>query len=201
MRTAARRSSPATDCDASRRWSRSSRICRVGSVVTVETCAGMKTLELLAIAGTRYTFRTALGPPADVRQVRFPCSMKRLRRRSSRSAIHNASCWVHCRTRLVSTGWAGAVGPLDFSGRHQRRVCARGGTRSRSHPDLGARRRADDLVRNRIVGFGGRGRGPRRRGAKVDVIAPGGIQRVEWREDGIYRRAGPKLVLEGTAYL
>ena len=42
------------------------------STVTVETCAGTKSLALLAVAGSRYMFRTALGPPADVRQLDIP---------------------------------------------------------------------------------------------------------------------------------
>jgi len=35
----------------------------------------------------------------------------------------------------------------------------------------------------------------------VDVVAPGGTQRVEWREDGIYQTGWAELVLEGTAYV
>jgi diaminopimelate epimerase len=33
---------------------------------------------------------------------------------------------------------------------------------------------------------------------EVDVVAPGGIQRVEWREDGIYLTGWAELVMEGT---
>jgi diaminopimelate epimerase len=36
---------------------------------------------------------------------------------------------------------------------------------------------------------------------EVDVIAPGGTQRVEWRDDGIYLTGWAELILEGTAYL
>ena len=36
---------------------------------------------------------------------------------------------------------------------------------------------------------------------EVDVIAPGGTQRVEWREDGVYLTGWAEIVLEGTAYL
>jgi diaminopimelate epimerase len=35
----------------------------------------------------------------------------------------------------------------------------------------------------------------------VQVIAPGGTQRVEWREDGIYLTGWAEVVMEGTAYL
>src|SRR5258705_5257782 len=40
--------------------------------------------------------------------------------------------------------------------------------------------------------------GARREG---DVVAPRGIQTVEWREDGIYLTGWAEIVLEGTAYL
>jgi diaminopimelate epimerase len=35
----------------------------------------------------------------------------------------------------------------------------------------------------------------------VEVIAPGGSQRVEWRDDGVYLTGWAELVMEGTAYL
>jgi diaminopimelate epimerase len=35
----------------------------------------------------------------------------------------------------------------------------------------------------------------------VDVVAPGGTQRVDWREDGVYLTGWAEIVLEGTAYL
>ena len=41
-------------------------------VVRADTDAGVKTLELLERTGERYTFRAALGPPANIRQVRVP---------------------------------------------------------------------------------------------------------------------------------
>src|SRR5205807_5095514 len=36
---------------------------------------------------------------------------------------------------------------------------------------------------------------------ELDVVAPGGTQHVEWREDGIYLTGWAEIVLEGTAYL
>jgi diaminopimelate epimerase len=36
---------------------------------------------------------------------------------------------------------------------------------------------------------------------EVDVIAPGGTQRVEWRDEGIYLTGWAEVVFEGTAYL
>ena len=42
-----------------------------GNVVRVQTDAGEKRLELQAVDGARYTFRTHLGDPTDVRQVQL----------------------------------------------------------------------------------------------------------------------------------
>jgi diaminopimelate epimerase len=36
---------------------------------------------------------------------------------------------------------------------------------------------------------------------EVDVIASGGTQRVEWRDDGVYLTGWAEILLEGTAYL
>jgi diaminopimelate epimerase len=43
-----------------------------GAAMEIDTDAGAKTLELLGCEGERYTFRAALGPPEDVRQVAIP---------------------------------------------------------------------------------------------------------------------------------
>jgi diaminopimelate epimerase len=42
---------------------------RGGDVVVVATDAGEKRLELQSVTGSRYTFRTLLGPPSDLRQT------------------------------------------------------------------------------------------------------------------------------------
>ncbi|MBF8301435.1 MAG: dapF, partial [Acidobacteria bacterium] len=49
-----------------------------GAAIAVETDAGAKTLELLEREGERYTFRAALGPPEDVRQVAIPVGSESL---------------------------------------------------------------------------------------------------------------------------
>src|ERR1044072_3031099 len=42
---------------------------QVGETVVADTGAGSKSLELLAIEESRYTFRAALGAPTDIREV------------------------------------------------------------------------------------------------------------------------------------
>src|SRR5688500_17763350 len=43
-----------------------------GGVVAVDTGAGPKTLEVLQRHGSRYTFRTVMGAPEDLREVKIP---------------------------------------------------------------------------------------------------------------------------------
>jgi diaminopimelate epimerase len=173
-----------------------------GSIVTVETCAGTKSLELLAIAGSRYTFRAALGPPADVRQLDIPVLDETVT--ASVLAVGNPQCVV--------------LGALPDDGRFKRL-----GPALSNHPLFPAGTNvefayveAPDRVRILIWE---RGVGPTSSSGTgsaaaavaaaahggaardVDVIAPGGTQRVEWREDGIYQTGWAELVLEGTAYL
>jgi len=173
-----------------------------GSVVIVETCAGTKLLELLAVAGSRYTFRTALGPPADVRQVDIPVLGETVT--ASVLSVGNPQCVV--------------LGALPDEGRFNRFGPAlsthsffpAGTNVEFAHVE--APNRVRILIWERGVGpttssgtgsaaaavaaaaHGGASR-------EVDVIAPGGTQRVEWRDDRIYQTGWAEFVLEGTAYL
>ena len=175
---------------------------RVGDVVTVETVAGTKTLELLAIAGHRYTFRAALGPPADIRKVEIPVLGETVI--ASVLSVGNPQCVV--------------LGPLPDAERFNRfgpalsahAIFPAGTNVEFAHVEAPDRVRI--LIWERGVGpttssgtgssasavaaaaHGGAAR-------EVDVIAPGGTQRVEWRDDGIYLTGWAEVLLEGTAYL
>ena len=175
---------------------------RVGEIVTVETVAGTKTLELQAIAGHRYTFRAALGPPADIRKVEIPVLGETVT--ASVLSVGNPQCVV--------------LGPLPDADRFNRlgpalsahAIFPAGTNVEFAHVEAPDRVRI--LIWERGVGpttssgtgssasavaaaaHGGAAR-------EVDVIAPGGTQRVEWRDDGIYLTGWAEIVLEGTAYL
>jgi diaminopimelate epimerase len=173
-----------------------------GSVIVVETFAGRKTLELLAIAGSRYTFRTALGPPVGVRQVHIPVAGETVT--ASVLSIGNPQCVVL--GALPDEGRFNRLGPALSS--HS--LFPAGTNVEFAYVESPARVRI--LIWERGVGptsssgtgsaaaavaaaaHGGAAR-------EVDVVAPGGIQRVEWREDGIYQTGWAELVFEGTAYL
>jgi diaminopimelate epimerase len=173
-----------------------------GSLISVETCAGTKSLELIAVAGSRFTFRTALGPPADLREFDIPVLGEKVR--ASVLSVGNPQCVV--------------LGALPDEGRFNRFGPALSthslfpaGTNV-EFAYVEAPNRVRILIWERGVGpttSSGTGSAAAAVAAAahggaardVDVIAPGGTQRVEWREDGIYQTGWAELVLEGTAYL
>jgi diaminopimelate epimerase len=169
-----------------------------GAIVTADTDAGVKTLELLARERERYTFRAALGPPADIRQVQIPVLGQTLT--ASVLWMGNPQCVI-----------LGELPALEYFNRF--------GPALATHPmfpagtnvefaHVEAPDRVRILIWERGVGpttssgtgssasavaaaaHGGAAR-------SVDVIAPGGTQRVEWKEDGVYLTGWAELLFEG----
>ena len=169
-----------------------------GATITADTGAGVKTLELLGVEAQRYTFRAALGPPADIRQVPIP---------------------VLGRTVTATLLWMGnpqcvVLGPLPDA-----EVFNRLGPALSTHPLFSAGTNVEfaqveqpDRVRILIWE---RGVGPTMASGtgasasavaaaahggaarSADVVAPGGTQRVEWREDGVYLTGWAEVLFEG----
>lgn len=170
-----------------------------GATVTVDTDAGVKTLELLDNAGERYTFRAALGPPADIRQIEIP---------------------VLGQTLTASVLWMGnpqcvVLGPLpdeDYFNRFGPALATHSMFPAGTNVEF-ASVEAPDRVRILIWE---RGVGPTHAsgtGASAsavaaaahggaarssDVIAPGGTQRVEWRDDGVHLTGWAEVLFEGS---
>jgi diaminopimelate epimerase len=168
------------------------------AIVTVETDAGVKTLDLLDRRGDTYTFRAALGQPADVRQLQIPVLGETLT--TSVLNMGNPQCVV--------------LGPLPSSDRFNTLGPAlsthaqfpAGTNVEFAHVEAPDRVRI--LIWERGVGpttssgtgasasavaaaaHGGAAR-------SVDVVAPGGTQRVEWKDDGVYLTGWAAIVLEG----
>ena len=168
------------------------------STITADTDAGVKTLELLSVDGERYTFRAALGPPEDIRQVQIP---------------------VLGGTVTASVLWMGnpqcvVLGPLpDATAFHQlgpalatHEMFPAGTNVEFAHVEAPDRVRI--LIWERGVGptlasgtgasasgvaaaaHGGAARA-------LDVVAPGGTQHVDWREDGVYLTGWAEVLFEG----
>ena len=159
----------------------------------------MKTLELLGREGERYTFRAAMGQPADLRQV----DDRRRRRidhahRFSAWATRSASCSVRCRTPIAFN----RLGPALST----HAMFPAGTNVEFAHVEAPDRVRI--LIWERGVGpttSSGTGSSASAVAAAahggaardVDVVAPGGTQRVEWREDGVYLTGWAEIVMEG----
>jgi diaminopimelate epimerase len=169
-----------------------------GAIVTADTDAGVKTLDLLSREGERYTFRAALGPPADIRQVQIP---------------------VLGETLTASILWMGNPQCVILGSLPDREYFNRVGPALATHPmfpagtnvefaEIEAADRVRILIWERGVGpttSSGTGSSASAVAAAAhggaaraaDVLAPGGTQRVEWRDDGVYLTGWAEVVFEG----
>ena len=169
-----------------------------GAVVTVDTAAGVKTLELLDVTAGRYAFRAALGAPTDIRQIDIPVLGEMVT--ASVLGMGNPQCVVlgelPDRQRFSQLGRALSTHAMFPAGTNVEfaRVEA---------PD-----RVQILIWERGVGpttSSGTGASASAVAAAahagasrdVQVVAPGGTQRVEWRDDGVYLTGWAEIVLEG----
>jgi len=130
-----------------------------GATITIDTDAGIKTLEMLARDGERYTFRAAMGHPEELRQVEIPVGSEAIA--ASVLRIGNPQCVVL--GRLPDAERFNRIAPAlsahsMFPQGDQRRVCPRRSARPSTDPDLGTWSRTDDVIRNWVIGLG-RGRG------------------------------------------
>lgn len=168
------------------------------AALEIDTDAGGKRLSLLAREDERYTFRAALGPPADIRQVEIPVQGERVTATVLR--MGNPQCVV--------------LGPLP-----DRETFMRLGPALATHPmfpagtnvefaTVEARDRVRILIWERGVGpteASGTGASASAVAAAVhggaartcDVVAPGGTQRVEWLDDGVHLTGWAEVVFEG----
>lgn len=169
-----------------------------GASVLVDTDAGAKRLELMNREGERYTFKAAMGAPEALREENISVAGESIR--ASVLRIGNPQCIV--------------LGPLPDAERFHRigpllstHSMFPAGTNV-EFAQVEAPDRVRILVWERGVGpttssgtgssasavaaaaHGGAAR-------EVDVIAPGGTQRVEWRDDGVYLTGWAEIVMEG----
>jgi diaminopimelate epimerase len=169
-----------------------------GETITIETDAGVKPLELLACQGERYTFRAAMGQPVNLRQTSIAVMGEQVT--ASLLEVGNPQCVV--------------LGPLPNPNRFNRlgpalstHAMFPAGTNV-EFAEVESADRVRILIWERGVGpttssgtgssasavaaaaHGGAAR-------SVDVIAPGGTQRVDWREDGVHLTGWAEVILEG----
>ena len=171
---------------------------RQNAELTLETDGGVKQLTRTSIEGTRQTFRAAMGQPADLRAVMLTLDGERLR--ATALSIGNPHCVL--------------LGPLPDEQRFRRVGAAlerhamfpSGTNVEFAHAEAPSRLRI--MIWERGVGptsssgtgscaalvaaaaFGGAER-------DADVVAPGGAQRVEWRDEGVYLTGWAEIICEG----
>jgi len=169
-----------------------------GTSILVDTDAGAKRLELTHREGEHYTFRAAMGLPEELREENIPVAGESIR--ASVLRIGNPQCIVL--GPLPDAERFHRIGPLI-----SRHTMFPAGTNVEfAHVEASDRVRI--LIWERGVGpttssgtgssasavaaaaHGGAARA-------VDVIAPGGTQRVEWRDDGVYLTGWADIVMEG----
>jgi diaminopimelate epimerase len=169
------------------------------SEVRVDTDAGLKTLSLTGVQGSRYTFRAAMGQPERVAQETLDVLGESLT--VSTLAIGNPQCVqlvqdLPDRDRFNRFGPALSTHPRFSEGTNVEFAV------------IEARDRVRILIWERGVGpthASGTGACASAIAAiahggaanDIQVIAPGGTQRVEWLDDGIYLTGWAEVVFDG----
>jgi diaminopimelate epimerase len=169
-----------------------------GTSIVVETGAGTKQLELIDRDGERYTFRAAMGMPENLRQTDIEVPGESIR--ASVLRIGNPQCIVlgplpaverfHRLGPLLSTHAMFPAGTnvefahVEAPDRVRILIWERGVGPTTSS---GTGSSASAVV---AAAHGGAAR-------SVDVVAPGGTQRVEWRDDGVYLTGWAEIIMEG----
>jgi diaminopimelate epimerase len=169
-----------------------------GTTVTIETDAGTKPLHLLARDGERYTFRAGMGQPTNLRQATIAVLGEPLT--ASLLEVGNPQCIVL--GRLPDADRFNRLGPALAT-----HSMFPAGTNV-EFAQVEAPDRVRILIWERGVGpttSSGTGSSASAVAAaahggalrSVDVIAPGGTQRVDWREDGVHLTGWAEVILEG----
>lgn len=167
-------------------WLAGRRATPVGGAITVVTDAGPKVLSLTGRDGGRLTFRAAMGQPAAIRRLWLDAGGEP----------------VHAVTLSMGNPQCVVLGEASDA------ILHRLGERMATHPhfaegtnvefaDVESPERVRIVIWERGVGptassgtgtcaaavaaacFGGASR-------ELDVVAPGGAQRVEWRDEGLF---------------
>jgi len=175
-------------------WLADARSLAVRDALTIDSDAGPKDLTLLDRSGARFTFRAAMGSPDDLREAQLGVAGEAVRAVVLR--VGNPQCVVlgpATTERLHGLAAALAVHPFFPEGTNVELAEV-------ERPD-----RVRILIWERGVGptessgtgacaaavaaaaYGGADR-------TVDVVAPGGSQRVEWTAEGLWLTGWAELV-------
>lgn len=178
-------------------WVAASRGARPGDIVNVETDAGRKALELLAQDGRRLTFRAAMGQPEQVQRRSIDVAGAAIDAITLR--VGNPQCVVLgevTEERLHAVAAKLAVHPIFPEGSNVElaRVEAPGRVRiliwERGVGPTEASGTGACAAAVAAIAYGGASR-------DVQVVAPGGAQRVEWTDAGLFLTGWAEVLFEG----
>jgi diaminopimelate epimerase len=167
-----------------------------GTEIEVLTGAGLKRLQLLDRQGARFTFRAAMGQPEQVTQESIAVGTTDVTAVTLR--VGNPQCVVLgdvTLERLHSLAAALAVHPRFPEGTNVELATVEAPDRVRIliwERGVGPTEASGTGACAAAVASMAYGGAPR----SVDVVSPGGSQRVEWRDDGLYLTGWAELVGE-----
>jgi len=168
-----------------------------GGSLAIETDAGRKRLDLLSVEGARLTFRAAMGRPEDVNRRTIVLEAGTVEAVTLR--VGNPQCVVLgevSHERLHSIAGPLAVHPSFPAGTNVELAAVESPERvriliwERGVGPTEASGTGACAAAVAAIAYGGAER-------DVQVVAPGGTQRVEWREDGLYLTGWAEVVFEG----
>jgi diaminopimelate epimerase len=169
-----------------------------GVAVRVETEAGVKTLDLLAREGERYEFRAAMGEPTGIRQVQIPVLGETITASVLRTG--NPQCVVlgplPGAERFNALGPALATHPMFPDGTNVEFVQVDAPDRIRIliwERGVGPTTSSGTGSSASAVAAAAHGGAAR----EIDVVAPGGTQRVEWTDAGVFLTGWAEIVMDG----
>jgi diaminopimelate epimerase len=171
---------------------------RPGLTISIDSDAGVKTLDFLARDGCRYEFRAAMGHPADLRQVEITAAGETVSATVLRTG--NPQCVVlgplPTTDRFNALGPALSTHPMFPAGTNVEFVQVDAPDRIRIliwERGVGPTSSSGTGSTAAAVAAAAHGGASR----SIDVMAPGGLQHVDWRESGAYLTGWAELVLDG----
>lgn len=171
---------------------------RPGATVTVDTRAGVKTLQYQERQGERYTFRASMGRPDEIRRGRIQLPDETID--ATLLSMGNPQCVVlgelPDRARFNRLGPAIATHAMFPAGTNVEFAHVEAPDTVRIliwERGVGPTTSSGTGTSAAAVAAAAHGGASR----SVDVIAPGGTQRVEWKDDGVYLTGWAEVVLEG----
>ncbi len=169
------------------------------TTLRVDTDAGWKTLTLSGRSGSRYTFRAAMGAPEHIVQETLDAAGERVPVVIMTMANPQCVALVDAlpdRERFERLGPALSTHPRFPAGTNVEFAVVESPARVKvliwergvGPTQASGTGACGTAVAAAVAGGAGR---------DVEVVAPGGTQRVEWREDGVYLTGWAEVVFEG----